>query len=106
LTPSREDSHECVAKERRVQRSELLYEDRIDKVFYAPAPATGAVTSGVCVNLVRDEYAAYLRRQRGLAESTIAHCTRFLERFVAFRFGDKLGDLNADHAGRYHRFPV
>jgi site-specific recombinase XerD len=36
-----------------------------------------------------------LRRQRGLAESTIAHCTRFLERFVAFRFGEKLGDLNA-----------
>ena len=38
---------------------------------------------------------AYLRRQRGLAESTIAHCTRFMERFLAFRFGDKLGDLNA-----------
>jgi integrase/recombinase XerD len=44
---------------------------------------------------LRQEYEAYLRRQRGLAESTIAHCTRFLERFVAFRFGDKLGDLNA-----------
>jgi integrase/recombinase XerD len=44
---------------------------------------------------LREEYEIYLRRQRGLADSTIAHCTRFLERFMAFRFGDKLGDLNA-----------
>ncbi len=44
---------------------------------------------------LRAEYENYLRKQRGLAESTIYHCTRFLERFLTFRFGDKLGDLNA-----------
>ncbi len=44
---------------------------------------------------LRAEYENYLRKQRGLAESTIYHCTRFMERFLAFRFGDKLGDLNA-----------
>jgi len=43
---------------------------------------------------LRDEYETYLRRQRGLAESTIDNCTRYMERFLAFRFGDKLGDLN------------
>ncbi len=40
------------------------------------------------------EYAAYLREQRGLAEATIYHCMRFLDRFMTFRFGEKLGDLN------------
>jgi len=44
---------------------------------------------------LRGEYEDYLRKQRGLAESTIYHGTRFMERFLAFRFGDKLGDLNA-----------
>jgi integrase/recombinase XerD len=44
---------------------------------------------------LRAEYENYLHRQRGLAESTIYHCTRSLARFLEFRFGDKLGDLNA-----------
>jgi integrase/recombinase XerD len=44
---------------------------------------------------LRAEYENYLRKQRGVAQSTIYHCTRFMERFLAFRFGDKLGDLNA-----------
>ena len=44
---------------------------------------------------LREEYETYLRRQRGLAESTIASCAHYMERFLAFRFGDKLGDLNA-----------
>ena len=44
---------------------------------------------------LREEYEAYLRNQRGLSEATIYHCLRFLERFMAFRFGVKLGDLNA-----------
>lgn len=44
---------------------------------------------------LREEYQSYLRRQRGLAESTVYHATRFMERFLVFRFGDKLGDLNA-----------
>ena len=44
---------------------------------------------------LREEYETYPRRQRGLAESTIKNCTGYMERFLAFRFGDKLGDLNA-----------
>ena len=44
---------------------------------------------------LRDEYQGYLRKQRGLAESTIYHCRRFMERFIAFRFGNKRADLNA-----------
>jgi integrase/recombinase XerD len=61
-------------------------------VATVPEPPAKKVTA---LDRLRDEYEAYLRRQRGLAESTIAHCTRFLERFVAFRFGAELGDLNA-----------
>jgi integrase/recombinase XerD len=44
---------------------------------------------------LREEYERYLRDQRGLSEATIYHCLRFLERFMAFRFGETLGDLNA-----------
>jgi site-specific recombinase XerD len=40
------------------------------------------------------EYETYLREQRGLADATIYHCVRFLHRFMTFRFGDKLGNLN------------
>ncbi len=61
-------------------------------VATVPEPPAEKATA---LDRLRDEYEAYLHRQRGLAESTIANCTRFLERFVAFRFGDKLGDLNA-----------
>jgi hypothetical protein len=51
-----------------------------------------------------DESQDYLRKQRGLAESTIYHCMRLMERFMAFRFCDKLGDLNAI-TPRYRRVP-
>jgi site-specific recombinase XerD len=40
------------------------------------------------------EYEAYLREQRGLTEATIYHCVRFLHRFMTFRFGERLGNLN------------
>ena len=43
---------------------------------------------------LRSEYVAYLRDQRGLAEATIYQCVCFLNRFMAFRFGDTLGNLN------------
>ena len=43
---------------------------------------------------LRTEYVTYLREQRGLTEATIYHCIRFLERFMTFRFGAVLGDLN------------
>jgi integrase/recombinase XerD len=44
---------------------------------------------------LREEYETYLRRQRGLADGTVRNCLYYMERFVAFRFGEKLGDLNA-----------
>lgn len=43
---------------------------------------------------LRSEYETYLREQRGLSEATIYHCIRFLERFMTFRFGASLGDLD------------
>ena len=43
---------------------------------------------------LRAEYETYLREQRGLTEATIYHCARFLERFMAFRFGTTLGNLD------------
>jgi len=43
---------------------------------------------------LRSEYVTYLRDQRGLTEATIYHCVSFLKRFMAFRFGDTLGNLN------------
>jgi integrase/recombinase XerD len=41
------------------------------------------------------EYEIYLHQQRGFSDATIYHCMRFLERFMTFRFGKTLGDLNA-----------
>jgi site-specific recombinase XerD len=46
------------------------------------------------VERLRAEYETYLREQRGLTEATIYHCARFLDRFMTFRFGATLGDLN------------
>lgn len=40
------------------------------------------------------EYATYLREQRGLSDVMIYHCLRFLDRFMTFRFGERLGNLN------------
>lgn len=42
---------------------------------------------------LRAEYETYLREQRGLTKATIYHCSRFLDRFMAFRFGTTLGNL-------------
>lgn len=43
---------------------------------------------------LKAEYASYLRDQRGLTDATIYHCVRFLDRFMSFRFGEKLGDFD------------
>jgi integrase/recombinase XerD len=40
------------------------------------------------------EFETYLRTQRGLAEKTIYVSLRFLDRFMTFRFGAKLGRLD------------
>jgi len=50
--------------------------------------ATATQTSAkklTALDRLRNEYEAYLRQQRGLADFTIAHCMRFLERFIVFR---------------------
>lgn len=44
---------------------------------------------------LREELIIYLRQQRGLSEATIKGCIQYMERFMAFRFGEALGDLNA-----------
>lgn len=41
---------------------------------------------------LQHDYEDYLRRQRGLSERTIGHCSRFADRFLSFRFGD--GDID------------
>jgi site-specific recombinase XerD len=56
-----------------------------------PKPPKKAPTA---VERLRTEYEAYLREQRGLTEATIYHCVRFLDRFMTYRFGATLGDLN------------
>jgi site-specific recombinase XerD len=57
-----------------------------------PEPAVKEPTALDCL---RAEYDNYLRLQRGLREATIYHCLSFFKRFMAFRFGGGLGDLNA-----------
>ena len=42
---------------------------------------------------LRRDYEAYLRRQRGLSETTIYHSWRLADRFLEFRFGEEVGDL-------------
>ena len=45
--------------------------------------------------VLKREYEAYLRVQRGLSEDTIDHCLRFYDRFLNAKFGTGLGDLNS-----------
>jgi len=55
----------------------------------APAVASTAMER------LGEEYEHYLRHERGLSDATIYHCMRFFVRFMAFRFGEDLGDLEA-----------
>jgi site-specific recombinase XerD len=66
-----------------------------------PKPQPKAPTA---LDRLREEYEAYLRNQRGLSEATIYHCLAFLRRFMTFRFGEKLGDLNSITPGDIVRF--
>jgi integrase/recombinase XerD len=61
----------------------------------AAIPAPPLPKKLTALDRLREEYETYLRKQRGLAESTIENCRLYMRRFLAFRFGDKLGDLNA-----------
>lgn len=60
-------------------------------VLTRPIPSVKVPTA---MDSLREEYDAYLRIQRGLSGATIYHCMSFLERFMDFRFGKTLGDLN------------
>ncbi len=60
-------------------------------VATAPEPPAKKATA---LDRLCEEYKSYLRTQRGMAESTSRYCIRVMERFLAFRFGDKLGNLN------------
>jgi integrase/recombinase XerD len=42
---------------------------------------------------LKRDYEAYLRRQRGLSESTIFSSWRVADRFLTFRFGNEVGEL-------------
>ncbi len=52
---------------------------------------------------LRRDYEDFLRKQRGLSESTISHSWHFADRFLEFCFGEEIGDLSqitpADIAG-------
>lgn len=61
-------------------------------VLIRPLPPVKVPTA---MDSLREEYDTYLRNLRGLSESSIYHCMSFLERFMNFRFGKILGDLNA-----------
>jgi integrase/recombinase XerD len=56
-----------------------------------PEPPLRAATT---LNRLSAEFETYLRTQRGLAEKTIYNSLRFLDRFMTFRFGAKLGHLD------------
>ena len=68
---------------------EHLAESGVAAVSQPPAKR---LTARECL---REEYEAYLRRQRGLAEGTVRNSLYYGERFLSFRFGEKLGDLRA-----------
>jgi site-specific recombinase XerD len=50
-----------------------------------------AEAPGTCI---RREYEQYLRSRRGLSEATIYGAWRIADRFLDFRFGNKIGDLS------------
>jgi integrase/recombinase XerD len=61
------------------------------RVARLPEPPPKVPTA---LELLQQEYDAYLRNQRGLSDSTIYDCHRFMDRFITFRFGEAIGDLN------------
>lgn len=62
------------------------------QIVRLPEPVAEEPTA---MDRLRQEYDSYLRHQRGLSEATITHCLHFLRRFMAYRFGETPGDLDA-----------
>jgi integrase/recombinase XerD len=67
--------------------------DRLAEVGVATLPKPRQQTT-TALERLRQEYEVYLHHQRGLSDATIKKSLYFLKRFVVFRFGEKLGDLN------------
>ena len=61
-------------------------------VIALPEPPAKKLTA---LDRLREEYYTYLRQQRGLSEATIYTCIHYMKRFITFRFGETLGNLNA-----------
>lgn len=67
-------------------------DDLVDAgVARRPVPKSQVMTA---LDRLGKEYEAYLRHQRGVSESTIYHYLHLFKRFMAFRFGERLGNLN------------
>jgi site-specific recombinase XerD len=64
---------------------------RAQGVGKPPLPPTAKDSARMAL---RREYEGYLRRHRGLSERTIFQAWRCAERFLAFRFGEEIGDLS------------
>ncbi len=47
------------------------------------------------MDILKEEYAVWLRRERGLSEATVRRYLPCLERFMASQFGNEPGDLNS-----------
>jgi integrase/recombinase XerD len=53
---------------------------------------------------LRQEFETYLKLQRGLSMRTIPHSWHYAKRFLEFRFGDTVGDLNQITSDDINRF--
>ena len=97
--PAIESLHEAVmSKTSKSTRMHTLFCLRrfIDHLIGAGVVALPATPARELTALdhLREEFYAYLRQQCGLSESTIYHCMGYMERFIAFQYGETLGDLN------------
>ena len=70
-------------------------------VLDEPTSSLDVTTQSEVVAILSD-----LRRQRGLAEATIAHCTRFLGAVRSLSLRRQARRPERYHAGRYRCFPV
>jgi hypothetical protein len=95
LTPSLEDSNGRTAKARRVQHHELFYEDKIDQIFCAAALVTLPISSGVCVDLLRD--VLFERQDRHFDWLDIGECQE-VRRANGFRLPpQRVRESDVDH---------
>jgi hypothetical protein len=58
-------------------------------------PSRKATSAGTARERLKRDYEEYLRRQRGLSDRTILDKWQIADRFLAFRFGQEIGELSA-----------